>query len=62
MTGVLGVSTMSYLPWAFFNLLNPLVALAFAFTGFRIEHVEGEAGDTSPEQPLVAPGGDRHVE
>jgi Na+:H+ antiporter, NhaC family len=40
MTGVLGVSTIQYLPFAFFNLLNPLVALAYAFTGFRIEHLE----------------------
>ena len=31
---------MQYLPYAFFNLLNPLVALVYAFTGFRIEHVE----------------------
>jgi Na+:H+ antiporter, NhaC family len=53
---------MSYLPWAFFNLLNPLVALAFAFTGFRVEHVDGGEGDTPPAQPLVIPGGDRHVE
>ena len=27
MTGVLGVSTLQYLPWAFFNYFNPLVAL-----------------------------------
>lgn len=31
-------------------------------TGFRIEHVEAEAGDTAPDQPLLASGGDRHVE
>ena len=43
MTGVLGVPTMQYLPWAFFNILNPLVALAYAFTGFRIEHVDRSA-------------------
>ena len=40
MTGVLGVPTVEYLPYAFFNLLNPLVAIVYAFTGFRIEHVE----------------------
>jgi NhaC family Na+:H+ antiporter len=39
MTGVLGVSTMQYLPWAFFNILNPLIAVAFGFIGFRVEHV-----------------------
>ena len=60
MTGVLGVPTISYLPFAFFNILNPLVALVFAFTGYRVEHVEG---DTAPEaHPVPAPGGDGHVE
>jgi Na+:H+ antiporter, NhaC family len=60
MAGVLGVPTVSYLPFAFFNILNPLVALAFAFTGYRVEHVEG---DTAPEaHPVPAPGGDGHVE
>jgi NhaC family Na+:H+ antiporter len=54
------VSTMSYLPFAFFNILNPLVALAYAFTGFRIEHVEPET--PSEQQPLLAAGGEPHVE
>jgi NhaC family Na+:H+ antiporter len=71
MTGVLGVSTMQYLPFAFFNMLNPLVALAYAFTGFRIEHVDAAepvdsgaevAEDRADEPPMVAPGGDGHVE
>jgi NhaC family Na+:H+ antiporter len=48
MTGVLGVPTASYLPYAFFNLLNPLVALAYAFTGFRIEH-------RAPTEPRTIP-------
>ena len=39
MSGVLGVSTLQYLPWAFFNILNPLVAIGYALFGFRIEHV-----------------------
>lgn len=71
MAGVLGVPTMQYLPYAFFNMLNPLVAIVYAFTGFRIEHiapseaagpsaVDGEESDT--EQPLLAPGGEGHVE
>jgi Na+:H+ antiporter, NhaC family len=71
MAGVLGVSTMQYLPYAFFNMLNPLVALGYAFTGFRIEHVEpAEAPgpivvggvESTTQQPLAAPGGERHVE
>jgi hypothetical protein len=52
-------------------MLNPLVALGYAFTGFRIEHVEpAEAPspivvgsvETTTQQRLRAPGGDRHVE
>jgi Na+/H+ antiporter NhaC len=62
---------MQYLPYAFFNMLNPLVALGYAFTGFRIEHVEpAEApgpivvggAETATQQPLLAPGGEGHVE
>ena len=40
MTGVLGVSTMQYAPWAIFNYINPLVAIAYALTGFRVERVK----------------------
>ena len=38
MTGVLGVPTIEYLPFAFFNLLNPILAIVFGFTGYRVEH------------------------
>ena len=70
MTGVLGVPTVQYLPFAFFNLLNPLVALAYAFTGFRIEHVPvaaTPAADDTPaagvdEPPALIPEGDGHVD
>jgi NhaC family Na+:H+ antiporter len=71
MTGVLGVPTMEYLPYAFFNLLNPLVALAYAFTGFRIEHVDpadapvthGDIDRPTDGQPtLTTPEGDARVE
>ena len=39
MTGVLGVPTLEYLPYAFFNILNPVVAVVPALTGFRIQRV-----------------------
>jgi NhaC family Na+:H+ antiporter len=39
MTGVLGVPTMEYLPYAFFNLVNPLIALVFGFTGIGVERL-----------------------
>jgi NhaC family Na+:H+ antiporter len=71
MSGVLGVSTMSYLPYALFNILNPLVAVAYALTGFRVEHVEpGHSrpmgterdGEPASQPPRSTGGGDRHVQ
>jgi NhaC family Na+:H+ antiporter len=68
MTGVLGVPTASYLPYAFFNLLNPLVALVYAFTGFRIEHLAGAAATSNDvaadakQEPALTPEGDGHVD
>jgi len=47
MAGVLGVPTLSYLPYCFFNLLSPLIALIYGFTGFRIERLDTPA----PSQP-----------
>jgi NhaC family Na+:H+ antiporter len=47
MAGVLGVATAAYLPYAFFNLLSPLISLIYGFTGFRIEHIEPPA-ETQP--------------
>jgi NhaC family Na+:H+ antiporter len=46
MTGVLGVSTLQYAPWALFNVINPLLALAFAATGFHVERQRVKSGDT----------------
>jgi len=36
MASTLGVATQAYLPYAFLNLLNPLVAVALAFAGWKI--------------------------
>ena len=50
MAGTLGVATLTYLPFAFFNLINPFVALIYGFTGFTIEKLPpGE------ETPVVGP-------
>ena len=60
MAGVLGVSTITYLPYAFFNYLNPAVAVAYALTGFRIERVPPAEIETTPH-PLPTPGGAPNV-
>jgi Na+:H+ antiporter, NhaC family len=36
MSGVLGVSTASYLPYCFFNLLSPVLDVAYGFIGFKV--------------------------
>jgi NhaC family Na+:H+ antiporter len=56
MAGVLGVPTISYLPYCFFNLISPVIALIYGFTGFRIEHLpqagsSGEPTTTTVTQP-----------
>jgi NhaC family Na+:H+ antiporter len=43
MAATLGVATLDYLPYAFFNLAGPLVALVLAYAGFKIPMVAREA-------------------
>jgi NhaC family Na+:H+ antiporter len=55
MAGTLGVPTLVYLPFAFFNLINPLVALIYGFTGFTIEKIPpGETEDDTDDETLAA--------
>jgi Na+:H+ antiporter, NhaC family len=56
MAGVLGVATVAYLPYCFFNLASPVISLLYGFTGFRIEHLPPEAGDAPalPEETAAA--------
>ena len=39
----LGVPTASYLPYCFFNLINPIVSLIYGFTGFTIKRISPAA-------------------
>lgn len=36
---VLGVGTLTYLPYCFFNILSPLMSILVAFTGFKIKRL-----------------------
>ena len=40
---VLGVSTFTYLPYCFFNLISPLMSVVVAATGYKIFQKEPEA-------------------
>jgi len=43
MAATLGVATLDYLPYAFFNLLNPVIAAVMAYAGFKILHLTPQA-------------------
>ncbi len=47
MAAALGVPTIAYLPFAFFNLINPLVSIIYGFTGFTITRVTDDAVPTT---------------
>lgn len=40
MSTYMGVATLTYLPFCFFNLINPVIAAIFGFTGFTIKKIE----------------------
>jgi NhaC family Na+:H+ antiporter len=40
MAGTLAVATMGYLPYCLFNLINPIIALLFAFLNVKILHLQ----------------------
>ncbi len=48
MAGTLGVATAAYLPFAFLNLINPVVSLVYGFTGFTITKIEPQAAGGHP--------------
>lgn len=40
MSGTLGVATLAYLPFCFFNLVNPLVSILYGTINFKIEKLD----------------------
>ena len=44
MAATLGVATLAYLPFVFFNLINPVVSVIYGYTGFTITRM-GEAAE-----------------
>ena len=49
MAQTLGVPVFVYLPYCFFNLVNPLVSAAYGFTGFTIEPLPEDIEDEDEE-------------
>ncbi|TDB65925.1 Na+/H+ antiporter NhaC [Arundinibacter roseus] len=51
-SGVLGVATLDYLPYAFFNIISPIMTLTFAWFGIKIRRISQEDLDAASE-PVV---------
>lgn len=51
---VLGVGTLTYLPYCFFNLLSPLMSILVAITGFKIK--QGIAAQFAPKASETVKG------
>ena len=54
MAQTLGVATFAYAPFAFFNLINPLVSAIYGFTGFTIERIGEDDPDGEEDMLAVA--------
>lgn len=54
MTGTLGVSTLQYFPFCFFNLLNPIISIAYGLIGFQVKYFPSDEGTTEhpPEKGM----------
>jgi Na+/H+ antiporter NhaC len=51
MAATLGVTTIAYLPYCFFNLINPVLSLIFDAIGFQIKLLTAEkTGETEPSE------------
>ncbi len=55
-SGVLGVSTVAYLPFAFFNLMSPLLDVLFGFIGFKVPQAERPWEDDATTIPAIREG------
>ena len=50
MSATLGIATFSYAPYAFFNLLCPIIAIIYGFTRVALKPVEYDLDNASMEK------------
>ncbi len=63
MSATLGITTIAYLPYCFFNLINVAVSLIYAAIGFQIKHIKPEEEITErPEKAAFYGIGGHRVE
>ena len=58
-SGVLGVSTGAYFPYAFFNLLSPILDVVYGFLGFKVPSVTPDAEADAAEERIATPAAAR---
>jgi NhaC family Na+:H+ antiporter len=51
-SGVLGVATIAYLPFCFFNLLSPVLDVIYGFLGFKVPEAEEPWEDEAVTAPM----------
>jgi NhaC family Na+:H+ antiporter len=56
MSATLGIATMAYLPYSFFNLINVVISFAYALIGFQIRHLEPEDEVAPPPDQVTLYG------
>ena len=63
MSATLGVATMTYLPFCFFNWINVLVSFSYALLGFQIKRIAPEAElPARPREAILYGIGGQRVE
>ena len=62
MSGFLGVSTFAYAPFAFFNILSPIVSVIYGFTGFSIMTLEEDPASPQYKHKMKLKKSNRELE
>jgi NhaC family Na+:H+ antiporter len=63
MSATLGIATIAYFPYCFFNLINVVVSFAYALLGFQIRHIEPAIELALPPEEVTLYGvGNRRAE
>ena len=57
MWATLGVYPLAYLPYAFLNLLTPIVSIVYGFTGITMEKTSEATAGAEAEEEAVGPAG-----
>jgi NhaC family Na+:H+ antiporter len=63
MAASLGIATIAYFPYCFFNLINVAISFVYALLGFQIRHIEPAAELAPPPEQVTLYGiGNRRAE